>query len=230
VKLSYNFRHPELLQTALRHESAAQQEGLPSQERLEFLGDSVLGMVVSDFLWRQFPEASEGSLTWMKQELVCTRQLAAVARQLELGPHIKLGKGIPESLRSGSRLLADTVEAILGAVYLDGGLSCASRLVGEWLEQAMANLSEPPRDFKSLLQERTQALELGLPEYSLLHSEGPSHAPTFDMEVRVQGRLLGQGRAGSKREAEQEAASQALDALAQGLEGCGWQQSEGPAA
>ena len=202
-----------MFELALRHESYANEAGDPgvSNERLEFLGDAVLGLVVCDFLYHQHPGETEGRLAQMKSQLVSTEQLAQQARDLHLGDEVKLGRG--EQGRGRNNLLADTFEAILGAIYLDRGFAAAEAFVllqmGEVLRSALALRN----DFKTVLQETTQRDFRMLPEYIVVSEEGPSHEKTFEVEVRLLEESLGNGTGRSKREASQRAAEEALTRL-----------------
>ena len=212
-RLGYEFRDPSLLEQALTHRSA----GNTHNERLEFLGDSVLNFVIADAVFRRFSGADEGDLSRVRARLVRKETLAAVARDQHLGDVINLGSG---ELRSGghrrSSILADAVEAILGAVYLDGGFRHAADLVHRWFDRHIDSL--PPigelKDAKTRLQEFVQARKLPLPEYILESSEGADHARTFHVLCRVDGlenRSRGSGT--SRRKAEQEAAKSLLQEL-----------------
>ncbi len=205
-----------LLQRALTHRSYAYEHGgLPTNERLEFLGDSVLGLVVTDTLYRTHPDLPEGQLAKLRASVVNMRALASVGRTLGLGGYLYLGRG-EESTggRDKASILADTVEAVLGAVYLDAGMDAAAavvhRLVDPLLEQA-AQLGAG-LDWKTSLQEMTSAAGLGVPEY-VITEEGPDHAKVFSAAARVAGEDLGHGTGRSKKEAEQQAAATAWAAL-----------------
>lgn len=214
-RLDYRFDSQELMEQALRHESSAQETGLVSQERLEFLGDSVLGLVVSDSLYRNYPELSEGRLAVMKASLVCTEHLADRARQLGLGDCVELGRSQPEGSRNRPNLLADTLEALLGAIYLESGFEEASRVVLHLLEDDLQSAQDLRRDFKTVLQETSQRDFQSLPEYEVVEELGPPHDRTFRVEVKLNGEVMGTGQGRSKREAGQRAAERALEKLGQ---------------
>jgi ribonuclease-3 len=207
---------PELLVLALTHRSFAYEAGgLPTNERLEFLGDSVLGIVVTDWLYRTFPSLPEGDLAKMRAASVSQRALSQVARTLELGPCILLGKG--ERTSGGANkdsILCDAFEAILGAVYLTHGIETSRevvlRLVGPTLE--LASISGVALDWKTSLQEATAERGLGTPIYEV-DGTGPDHAREFTARVRVGGDVLGSGTGTAKKHAEQEAASEAYRAI-----------------
>ena len=207
---------PALLERALTHRSYAYENGgLPTNERLEFLGDAVLGLAVTDALYRRHPDLPEGSLAKLRASVVNTRALAGVARELGLGRWLRLGRG--EEVTGGrdkNSILADTTEAVLGAVYLDRGVEAALALVHRLFDPLMraAAQSGAAQDWKTALQELTAARGLGVPDYRLAES-GPDHAKSFSAVVLVAGTPLGEGAGGSKKEAEQHAASAAFRAL-----------------
>lgn len=212
-RLGYRFKDPSLLETALTHRSYAHEQETGSHyERLEFLGDSVLGLVAGDWLFHRFPELPEGELSKRKAHLVSRPVLARHATGLDLGGEIRLGVG---EERSGGRtkasLLADVWEAILGAVYLDGGLEPAARLIRPLLEDGTDRRG--PADPKTRLQEVLQARGRGLPEYVLAEEAGPDHAKRFTVHCVIEGDNHGTGVGRSKKLAEQAAAAAALEAL-----------------
>lgn len=215
-RLGHRFSHPVLLEEALTHRSFAFEEGDGSNyERLEFLGDSVLGLVAAQWLYQRFPEYPEGELAKLKSRLVSEPILAPFSRQIGLGERMQLGVG---EERSGGRdkasLLADVLEAVIGALFLDGGLRAARKVVVEFLEDAMENEARArPFDAKSALQELAQGRGWELPEYRHVEESGPDHRKTFTVECWVRGRLAGRGRGRSKKLAEQEAASISLESL-----------------
>jgi ribonuclease III len=205
-----------LLERALTHRSYAYENGgLPTNERLEFLGDSVLGLVVTDTLYCGHPDLPEGHLAKLRAAVVNMRALAGVARGLELGSHIRLGRGEEGTGgRDKASILADTLEALIGAVYLDLGLEEASDLVHrlfDGLIDRSANLGAG-LDWKTSLQELTATEELGVPDYHVDES-GPDHQKTFRASVRVGGQTYGSGEGHSKKEAEQHAAEAAWTAI-----------------
>jgi ribonuclease-3 len=211
---------PELLELALTHRSFAYENGnLPTNERLEFLGDSVLGVVVTETLYVTHPSLSEGRLAKLRAAVVNARALADVARTIDLGVHVRLGKG-EESTggRQKASILSDTVEALIGAVYLSGGFENAARVIhllfDPMLEAAAA--MGAGLDWKTSLQELSAVHELGVPEY-VIEDEGPDHLKTFTARVRVAGRLHGHGVGRSKKEAEQQAAESAYRTLSSEL-------------
>ncbi len=206
----------EVLSRALTHRSYAYENGgLPTNERLEFLGDSVLGLVVTDSLFRGHPDLAEGQLAKMRAAVVNMRALAEVGRELGLGDFVKLGRG-EESTggRGKSSILADTLEAVIGAVYIDQGLDAAAALIHRLIDPLIEAAAElgAGLDWKTSLQERTASLGFGVPEYAVAET-GPDHEKTFTAEVRIGGQSLGAGSGRSKKEAEQEAAAAAWQAL-----------------
>ncbi|RYP84635.1 ribonuclease III [Nocardioides guangzhouensis] len=203
---------PELLDRALTHRSFAYENGgLPTNERLEFLGDSVLGVVVTETLYRAHPDLSEGRLAKLRAAVVNARALAEVARTIGLGEHVKLGRG-EESTggRGKASILSDTVEAVIGAIYISAGFETAGRVVHllfDPLMEAAARLGAG-LDWKTSLQELSAEHSLGVPEY-VIEATGPDHMKSFTAQVRVADRLYGHGIGRSKKEAEQQAAETA---------------------
>ncbi|TDD64187.1 ribonuclease III [Jiangella aurantiaca] len=212
---------PELLQLALTHRSYAYENGgLPTNERLEFLGDAVLGLVVTDALYRMHPDLSEGQLAKLRAAVVNMRALASVARELELGRFVRLGRGEETTGgRDKSSILADTVEALIGAVYLDRGLVETSALVHRLVDDLIeaSALLGAGLDWKTSLQELTSRHALGVPEYRIAE-DGPDHAKTFTADVVVSGEVRGTGTGRSKKEAEARAAELAWKALSAAAE------------
>src|SRR3954447_18867573 len=210
---------PDLLKRALTHRSYAYENGgLPTNERLEFLGDSVLGLVVTDALYRTHPDLPEGQLAKLRASVVNTRALAGVARSLDLGRWLLLGKG--EEVTGGrdkASILADTMEAIIGAVYLDRGLEGVTTMVRRLFDPLMLAATEDGAalDWKTSLQELTAARGLGVPEY-VVEESGPDHAKSFTAKALVGGELHGDGAGRSKKEAEQQAAEAAWRSLTAG--------------
>lgn len=218
VRLGVRFRDSSLLETALTHKSAVNERpeaDVADNERLEFLGDAILGAVVAEELYRAFPEATEGALTIMRAELVRQSGLARWARGFSLGDFMVLGRG--EAQRGGrdrDPLLASAFEALIGALYLDQGYEAVERLIAPLVAQSLPSFSplQPARDPKSELQYRLQAQSGALPVYRVISVEGPEHRPLFTVEVQVGDVATGLGVGTSKQAAEQEAARSALDA------------------
>jgi ribonuclease-3 len=203
---------PALVTRALTHRSYAYENGgLPTNERLEFLGDSVLGLVVTDTLYRTHPDLPEGQLAKLRAAVVNMRALADVARTIDIGVFVRLGRGEETTGgRDKSSILADTLEALIGAIYVAHGLEIAARTVHSLFDpiiEASAELGAG-LDWKTSLQELTASADLGVPEYSVTE-HGPDHEKTFNAEARVAGAVRGAGVGRSKKEAEQQAAEHA---------------------
>jgi ribonuclease-3 len=214
--LDHAFANDELLTEALTHPSAAGRRGgrRHHYERLEFLGDRVLGLVVADLLWRRFPTEAEGELTRRHAHLVRKEALAEVALALGLGRHLIVSKSEDSTgVRDNPRVLADVCEAVIAALYLDGGLGVATHFVERWWEPRLAALGAPPRDPKTALQEWAQARGLPLPSYKSVPGDGPAHRRLFTVTVRVEGLPPASATGSSKRAAETAAAASALAAL-----------------
>jgi ribonuclease-3 len=224
-RLGHDFAHPALLAEALTHSSAlsaqkgrrrARRSPARDYERLEFLGDRVLGLVIADLLWRRFDAEPEGPLTRRHAQLVRRETLAAVAVEIGLDQMIQLS---PAEAASGAArspaILADVLEAVIAAIYLDGGFEAAFAFIEHWWGPRLADMQRPPRDPKTLLQEWAQGRGLPLPEYRLVGTEGPDHALQFTIAVRVVGHDEASATASSKRAAETAAASLLLERLSQ---------------
>ena len=219
-KIGYSFRDRSLLENALTHSSYANEhraQGVPSNERLEFLGDSILGLVVADHLYRTRPDLPEGDLTRIRAALVCEGSLVEVARALDLGSYLKLGKGEDHGGgRARPSIQADAVEAMLAAVYLDGGIGQARKLIHTLVLDQEKEKTAAGRDYKTALQELVQRESGQVLVYHLTGESGPDHAKTFQMEVLLNGASIGAGQGRSKKEAEQAAAKAAVLALEKG--------------
>ena len=213
-KLGYSFSNRELLSEALNHSSYANEHrgaGISSNERLEFLGDSVLGFVTAEFLFKTYSRLPEGDLTRMRAALVCEQSLYEVARMLELGQYLKLGKGEEAGGgRERQSILADAVEAVFAAVYLDGGMEQIRSLIHRVL-LSRAPAAEERKDYKTTLQEIVQRKIGQQLTYHMVEESGPDHNKTFVFEVRLNGEPIGRGGGHSKKEAEQSAARDALE-------------------
>lgn len=221
AKLDHRFERPDLLAQALTHPSAAAPPGgrrrgrlSDRYERLEFLGDRVLGLVVADLLFHRFPDESEGALAKRLAVLVQRASLARVALTIDLGRHLVLSRGEDEAGgRANPGLLADACEAVIAALYLDGGMPAAARFIErQWLPLIEADL-RPPQDAKTELQEWAQGVGLPLPVYETVKTEGPAHEPLFLVEVRVRGRPAASASGRSKRAAERAAAASLLQSI-----------------
>ncbi len=214
TKLNYTFKDPKLLQTALTHSSFANENAVESYERLEFLGDSILGMVVAEFLFHHKPKLSEGVLTRTRSNLVREEALVLVADHLELGAVIRLGKGeIAQGARPSIR--ADVVEAILAGIFLDGGMEPAKTMVHHFVLKDFTPQISRTVDYKTALQEWVQRTSGTVIAYQLLEEKGPDHMKEFTIQVEVNGQPQGEGTGRSKKEAEQNAAKSALEKLKQ---------------
>lgn len=224
AKLGYRFHNRELLLRALTHRSRSAERPVSSaeegdNEQLEFLGDSILGFVASESLFRVYPSAQEGELSKWKAGLVSANHLYRCALNLGLGEYLLLGKG--EEMSGGREkkaLLANAVEAIIAAIYLDGGLAPAKQFIDKAVLLAIADLSSidipQPQDFKNVLQERAQALRLAVPQYAIVAASGPEHAKSFTVEARIGPNLVGRAQGSSKKAAGQGAAKALLEQLA----------------
>ena len=223
LKLGYRFADPARLEQALTHSSLAGAGGDrgSSNERLEFLGDRVLGVIVAHLLIQQFPDENEGALARRHAALVRKEALARVAEELGLGDHVQISRGEDETGgRKNSGLLADACEAVIGALFLDGGLPAAEAFVHGCWQTLVDEDTTPPKDAKTQLQEWAQGLGLALPQYRETAREGPPHAPMFSVEVTVSGIAPVMGIGPSKRAAEQAAADAALARVLEREEKC----------
>ncbi len=214
--IGYTFTDRQLLLQALTHKSFSNEQVkfVPHNERLEFLGDAVLELVISDWIFSHYPDIPEGGLTRIRAEVVSERGLSEIARQLQIGAVLLLGKGEQRSGGSEkSSLLADGLEALLGAIYREGGFAAVSLVIERVFSAAIKEsaLLRYGSDYKTYLQERLQAQYGNLPEYLLAQVSGPDHERVFSMEVYFSGKLLGKGSGSSKKSAEQKAAAVALD-------------------
>lgn len=215
--IGYRFQNITLLQNALSHSSFANErwhDSLMSNERLEFLGDSILGMVVADFLYRNYPDRPEGELTRMRADMVCETSLAKIADQIGLGQHLLLGHGEEQGGgRERSSILADAVESVIAACFLDGGMEPARVFIDRFVlcnvpEQRMRNA-----DYKTALQELIQQQKNQVLTYELTGQSGPDHDKRFAVRVLLNGIPIGSGEGTSKKRAEQDAARNALETM-----------------
>ncbi|MBR4702210.1 MAG: ribonuclease III [Oscillospiraceae bacterium] len=212
-KLGYRFRDRGLLELALTHSSRSNELGkghLGSNERLEFLGDSILGFVVAEALFRAFPDKPEGEMTRLRAELVCEGSLVRASAELGLGEELRLSRG--EALGGGHHrpsMIADAFEAVLAAIYIDGGEEEARAFLGRTILPRLHEVKAAKSDYKTLLQEAVQRRGLPAPTYRLVGESGPDHHKTFTAQVLYGGKVAGEGSGGSKKEAEQAAAQAA---------------------
>ena len=215
--IGYQFRNITLLHNALSHSSYANErwhDSLKSNERLEFLGDSVLGMVVAEHLYRTFPNRPEGELTRMRADMVCEKTLAVVANRLGLGRHLMLGKGEEQGGgRSRDSILADAVESVIAACYLDGGMNAAVQFIQKFILVNVPAEKLHNTDYKTALQELVQQKKNQTLTYSLVGESGPDHDKEFCVELTLNGKVVGTGIGSSKKRAEQAAARAALERL-----------------
>lgn len=226
----YQFIKPEVLEQALTHKSFVNEHGkkhLPHNEKLEFLGDAVLDLLLSEFLMEKFPQDDEGNLSKKRASLVNESVLAQIALELQLSERILLGKG--EILSQGNRkprLLASVYEALLGAVFLDGGFEEVRRIVREHYANILTQMNPTQdfeQDYKTRLQEMAQADLKSGPGYEVTGEQGPSHSPQFQVSLSLQGKVVSQGVGKSKKHAEQEAARTAIENWTQVLQDLGVQ-------
>ena len=217
--IGYRFQNITLLQNALTHSSYANErwhDGLMSNERLEFLGDSILGMVVADYLYRNFPQRPEGELTKMRADMVCETSLAEVARKVNLGEHLLLGHGEEQGGgRERASILADAMESVIAACYLDGGMDAAKAFIERFILCNVPTGRLHNKDHKTALQELVQQKKNQTLTYTLIGERGPDHDKEFSVEVCLNGNPIGTGIGSSKKRAEQDAARVALEKLTQ---------------
>ena len=214
--LGYRFHNITLLQNALTHSSYANErwhDSLMSNERLEFLGDSILGMLVAEHLYRNFPHRPEGELTRMRADMVCEQSLAAIAEKLDLGSHLLLGHGEETGGRTRPSILADAVESIIAASFLDGGMEAALGIIQRFVLTDVPVSRLRNADYKTALQELVQQKKNQVLSYTLTGQSGPDHAKSFAVEVSLNGTVVGTGTGSSKKRAEQDAARAAIEKL-----------------
>ena len=218
-RLGYTFRDRKRLEGALYHSSYANEHrslGIHSNERLEFLGDAVLGLVTADYLFRKHPDLPEGDLTRIRAALVCEESLHEVAQSLDLGSYLKLGKGEEAGGgRQRASILADATESVFAAVYLDGGLEAARKVIQKYILDRESEKARN-RDYKTALQELVQRRSNQTLQYELVSASGPDHAKVFTSRVLLNGQPIGKGQGHSKKEAEQAAAHAGLATLIRG--------------
>ena len=215
--IGYRFKNITLLQNALTHSSYANEfwhDSLKSNERLEFVGDSILGMIVAEYLYRQFPDRPEGELTRMRADMVCETALAGIANRLLLGQHLLLGHGEEQSGgRERASILADAVESVIAACYLDGGMEAARCFVEKFVLCEVPVTGMHNADYKTALQELVQQKKNQVLTYIPIGEEGPDHNKRFTVAVLLNGEEVGRGTGSSKKRAEQEAARMAIARL-----------------
>ncbi len=215
--IGYRFNNISLLQNALAHSSYANErwhDSLKSNERLEFLGDSILGMVVAEHLYRTYAQRPEGELTRMRADMVCERALAAVAARIDLGDHLLLGNGEEAGGgRTRDSILADAVESIIAACFLDGGMEAARSFIQRFILSDVPEKKLRNADYKTALQELVQQKKHQTLSYILIGESGPDHNKQFNVEVHLNGKMVGAGSGTSKKRAEQDAAHSAIEKL-----------------
>ena len=215
--IGYQFHNVSLLQNALTHSSYANERwhnSLLSNARLEFLGDSILGMLVAEYLFRTFPDRPEGELTRMRADMVCEKTLAAVANSIHLGDHLLLGHGEEQGGgRSRNSILADAMESVIAACFLDGGMEAALRFIKRFILVEVPVTKLHNADYKTQLQELVQQKRNQVLSYTLAGETGPDHDKQFEVEVSLNGNVVGRGKGSSKKRAEQDAARAAIENL-----------------
>ena len=215
--IDYRFHNISLLQNALTHSSYANERwhnSLLSNERLEFLGDAILGMTVAKYLYQTFPDRPEGELTRMRADMVCEQTLAKVAARIDLGKHLLLGNGEEQGGgRTRNSILADAVESVIAASFLDGGMEAAQKFIDQFILVEVPVKKLHNVDYKTALQELVQQKKNQVLSYALVGESGPDHDKQFDVEVKLNGQVIGIGSGSSKKRAEQAAAHAALEKL-----------------
>ena len=215
--IGYRFQNIQLLQNALTHSSYANERwhnSLLSNERLEFLGDSVLGMLVAEYLYHNFPNRPEGELTRMRADMVCEQTLAAAANRIGIGEHLLLGHGEERfGGRTRNSILADAMESVIAACFLDGGIGAALGVVQRFILVEVPVTKLHNADYKTQLQELVQQKKNQVLTYTLVGQSGPDHDKQFDVEVSLNGAVVGKGSGSSKKRAEQMAACAAIESL-----------------
>ena len=215
--IGYHFRNITLLQNALTHSSYANERwhnSLMSNERLEFLGDAILGMNVAEFLYRSFPDRPEGELTRMRADMVCEQSLAVIANKIGLGNYLLLGHGEERfGGRSRNSILADAVESVIAACYIDGGMEAAHAFIERFVLCEVPLVQMHNVDYKTALQEKVQQKKNQVLQYALVGQSGPDHDKQFEVEVTLNGDVVGKGIGSSKKRAEQAAAKAAMEKL-----------------
>ena len=217
IAIGYRFRNITLLQNALAHSSYANErwhDSLKSNERLEFLGDSILGMVVAEHLYRNYPDRPEGELTRMRADMVCENALAAIAGRIGLGEHLLLGHGEEQTGgRTRNSILADAVESVIAACFLDGGMDAARGFIDRFVLTDVPVRKLRNADYKTALQELVQQKKNQQLTYKLTGESGPDHDKHFEVAVLLNGNTVGTGTGSSKKRAEQDAARAAMEHL-----------------
>ncbi|MFA9408462.1 MAG: ribonuclease III [Candidatus Dadabacteria bacterium] len=213
-KFNYKFKDRELLKTALTHSSYANETSVESNERLEFLGDAVLGFIVAHVLYKRYPDASEGKLSKMRSSIVSRMNFAHLARELKIDKQVLLGKGEENTGgRERESNISGTFEAVIGAIFIDGGYRRVSKIITTLLKNCLNGDEEIFKDYKTKLQEVAQRKFKKVPKYKVVLEEGPPHDKNFHIEVRLGRKSFGKGVGRNKKQAEQEAAKQGLESM-----------------
>lgn len=213
-EIGYKFKNQELLKTALTHTSYAYEKNTQSNEKLEYLGDSILEFVSSEYLYKNYPKLKEGEMTKVRATVVCETSLHKIAQKHKFGEKLYLGKSeIASGGRNRTAILADSVEAVIAAIYLDGGIEEAKKFIIENLKEEIKIASENvgQKDYKTVLQEKLQIRGEVLIDYIIVGEKGPDHDKEFEAEVRCNSKSLARGKGRTKKQAEMQAAKQALD-------------------
>jgi len=213
-KLGYKFKNIELLKTSLTHSSYANETSVESNERMEFLGDAVLGFIVADVLYKRYPDASEGKLSKMRSSIVSRMNFAHFARELRIDKQVLLGKGEENTGgRDRSSNLSGTFEAVIGAIFIDGGYRKVYKIITKLLKNCLNGDEEIFKDYKTKLQEVAQRKFKKVPKYKVVLEEGPPHDKNFHIEVKLGRKAFGKGVGRNKKQAEQEAAKHGLESM-----------------
>jgi len=213
-KLDYKFKDLELLKTSLTHSSYANESSVESNERLEFLGDAILGFVVADVLYKKYPDASEGKLSKMRSSIVSRMNFAHFAKELKIDKQVLLGKGEENTGgRERGSNLSGTFEAVIGAIFIDGGYRKVYKIITKLLKNCLNGDEEIFKDYKTKLQEVAQRKYKKVPKYKVVLEEGPPHDKNFHIEVKLGRKTFGKGVGRNKKQAEQEAAKQGLESM-----------------
>lgn len=213
-EIGYRFKNQELLKTALTHTSYAYEKSIQSNEKLEYLGDSILEFVSSEYLYKNYPKLKEGEMTKVRATVVCETSLYKIAQKHNFGQRLYLGKSeIASGGRSRTAILADSVEAVIAAIYLDGGMEEAKKFIIENLKEEIkiASKNVGQKDYKTVLQEKLQIKGEVVIDYIIVGEKGPDHDKEFEAEVRCNSKSLARGKGRTKKQAEMQAAKQALD-------------------
>ena len=213
MDIGYNFKDKKLLSTALTHISLANEMGIESNQRLEFLGDSILSFVVAEYIYNEFKDLDEGMLTMVRAEAVCEKSLAEAAKKIGLGDAVSFGRSESNVGKDKPSILCDTFEAVLGAIYLDGGIEPAKKWIMDNLKEIIdrakeADFTNYKSEIQSFYQKRDKNREVVT--YSLLERKGPDHEPIFTVNAEYQGKIIGRGTGKNRKTAEQNAAKDAL--------------------